>query len=76
MENKASNGELKGEINLFNNKLDDLQKEIAKKLSLCPSQKDIDKIFISLEEKANMKDVSELLEQKANKSNVANALHR
>jgi hypothetical protein len=56
--------------------MDDVYKEISKKSQNFATIKDLDQIYEELEQKSNIKDVSEALSLKASKESVINALHR
>ncbi|EAR84714.1 hypothetical protein TTHERM_00637160 (macronuclear) [Tetrahymena thermophila SB210] len=76
LQTKASNMDLKQELQLLNVKFEELQREFAKKAATNVQHKDIEYVISQLELKANVQDVNEALETKANKASVSNALHR
>ena len=60
----------------MNSKLEDIYRDLSKRVTNCALQKDFNYMQSMLETKANIDDVNESLNSKANKQSVANALHR
>lgn len=60
----------------MNSKVEEIYRDISKRVSNCALQKDFNYLSSVLESKANVEDVNESLQNKANKQSVANALHR
>jgi hypothetical protein len=56
--------------------MEDVYKDYSKKSQNFATVKEIDQIYQELEQKANIKDVSEALSLKASKESVINALHK
>lgn len=76
LENKANMHEINIELSSMNSKLEEIYRDLSKRLSNCALQKDFNYIQSVLETKANVDDLNEALQNKANKQSVANALHR
>jgi hypothetical protein len=73
---KAAVRDVEAEIYAFNSRIDEIQKEINRKLANLPTHADIQHLAEQLNEKANFAEIDEVLQNKANKQSVANALHR
>jgi flagellin-specific chaperone FliS len=76
MENKANQHETNLELQSLNSKVEDIYRDLSKRLTNCALQKDFAYLQTVIETKANIDDVNESLQGKANKQSVANALHR
>lgn len=76
LSSKAAVRDVEAEIYAFNTRVDEVQKEINRKLASFPSHQDIQQLAEKLNEKANYAEIDEVLQNKANKQSVANALHR
>ncbi len=76
MENKANMHEINIEVQSMNSKIEEIYRDLSKRLSNCALQKDFSYLQSILEQKANVEEVNEALQNKANKQSVANALHR
>lgn len=76
MEGKASQIEVNSEITSLNSKIDEFKKDFYKKSANFALIKDLTQISQSLEGKANMNEINEILNTKASKESVINALHR
>jgi hypothetical protein len=57
-------------------KVDELYREMSKRMQVCAIQKDLAYLQTFIETKATIEDMNESLQQKANKQSVANPLHR
>lgn len=76
LEHKASGHEVHLELASVNAKIEELHRELAKRVQGCALQKDLTYLQSVLETKASVDDMNEALQAKANKQSVANALHR
>lgn len=76
LENKANNHEMSLELQSLNSKLEDIYRDVSKRLSNCALQKDFAYLQTMVDTKANLDEINEALQSKANKQSVANALHR
>ena len=76
MENKANHHEVNLELQSLNSKVEEIYRDVSKRLQNCALQKDFSYLQTIIETKANVEDVNESLANKANKQSVANALHR
>jgi predicted nucleic acid-binding protein len=76
MENKANHHEVNLELQSLNSKVEEIYRDVSKRLQNCALQKDFTYLQTIIETKANIEDVNESLAGKANKQSVANALHR
>jgi len=76
MESKANSHEMGIEIQSVNAKIEEIYRDLSKRMSNCALQKDFNYLQSVVETKANVEDMNEALQNKANKQSVANALHR
>ena len=76
LENKANMHEINIEVQSLNSKLDEVYRDLSKRVQNCAMQKDFNYLTSVLETKANIDEVNESLQNKANKQSVANALYR
>ena len=68
--------EVETDILTLNNRIDDMQRELIRRIENCASISEMDTITRQLAEKPNVTEMEEALQTKANKQSVANALHR
>lgn len=76
MDSKLNTHELKAELSSVNDRLDDLYRDVNKKLSNTISQREFQSLMMTVDQKANLTEMNEQLESKANKQTVSNALHK
>ena len=76
LDHKASAHEVNLELSSLQNKIDELHRDLTKRVQTCALQKDLAYLSTVLETKASVDDMNEALQSKANKQSVANALHR
>lgn len=68
--------EINLELSSINSKVEEIYRDLSKRMSNCALQKDFTYLQTMMETKANIDDINESLQNKANKQSVANALHR
>ena len=76
LEDKVDIKQFTNEINILNTKLNDLQKDFNKKISNYALAKDISSFQLTLEQKVNLTDITELLDAKADKDAMYQALQK
>ncbi len=76
VESRVSGHEIKKELSGVNDRLDDLWRDVNKRLSNYVPLRDHQTLVAAVEQKANLNDMNEQLENKANKQSVSNALHK
>jgi tetrahydromethanopterin S-methyltransferase subunit G len=67
MENKANINEVNLELNSLNSKVEEIYRDLSKRMSNCALQKDFAYLSTMVESKASTDDVTEWLQGKANK---------
>ena len=76
LQSKSNVHEVNMDISQINNKIEEMLKDLNKKMANCVLQQEHVYLSSQLEKKADLDFVQEALSQKANKQSVANALHR
>jgi len=67
LENKANNHEMSMELQTLNSKVEDIYRDLSKRLQSCALQKDFTYLQSVVDVKANLDEVNEALSNKANK---------
>ncbi len=68
--------EVGAELEQMRLRVDEMERDISKKVQACALVKDVRYLQEQVEKKAGVEEMNEALQQKANKQSVANALHR
>ena len=75
IETKASHRDLESEVNLIKSHFEDLYRDLNRKISQIPNEREIEFIHAQLKDKVTKDEFRDALEQKASKNMVVNSLN-
>ena len=76
LDTRSNGHEVRKEMSTVNDRLDDLYRDINKKFSNYVPQREFQALLTTVDQKANLQEITEELNTKANKQSVSNALHK